>query len=128
MVVRWILKHQILLQLLPAMVRRAGTPQPRAQRHFFIATLIVLESFSIPVLPEGVAVVASRSGLTGAISWKRGQSPPGTAAEQRESGPTSRTLAGSTSEAKGIARGDAKCLLSFLWGPEFANVIVFPEI
>ena len=32
------------------------------------------------------------------------------------------------SEAKGAASGAAKCLLSFLWGPEFANVIVLPEI
>lgn len=32
------------------------------------------------------------------------------------------------SEAKGTAWGAANCLLSFLWGPEFATVIVLPEI
>lgn len=92
-----------------------------AQNHFFIATFIVLESFSIPVLPEGVA---SRSSLIGAISWKKGQSPPGT----EKSIPRALVLAGSTSKAKGVAPGDAKCLLPFLWGPGLANEIAFPEI
>lgn len=47
-----------------------------SEEFFFIATFIVLDSFSIPVLPEGVAVAASPSSLIGAISWKQGQSPP----------------------------------------------------
>lgn len=128
-VVRWTLKYQILLQFLPVMARRAGTPQPRAQRHFFHSNFDCFWSH----LPSQSSLKESRWLLPVAASsvpsrGNRDKNPPGTAAKQRKSRSTSLLLAGSTSKAKGIASGDGKCLLSFLWGPEFANVIVFPEI